>query len=124
MSVATPSESGLREEVWLSLVSVLRSYAALALVKDGIGITVSAAGPCEAILSSERAQFTIALEPDGRGRAVIATENRVTSESSFEIEEDGTLTRDGVTTELDLAAIEWVEMLVALERKAESGKAR
>jgi sulfur transfer complex TusBCD TusB component (DsrH family) len=121
VSVAAPFESELREEVWLSLISVLRAYAALALLKDGVHIAVSASDPEEVILRSQRARLAIALQSDGMGRCVIMAGGGVVKESMFEIAEDGTLTRDGIAVELDLAAIEWVEMLVALERKAEGG---
>ena len=121
MTVYVTPETVLRGEIWISLVAMLRSYAA---VHPGVGVKVRTMGGLDiAILETEHADLELDFRP-GRGIGMWHLKKAAVKESgNFEVQQDGTLILGGKPAELDMAAMDLVERLVSYEHGAEGGRA-
>ena len=121
MTVFVTPETVLRAEIWVSLVTMLRSYAA---VHPGVGVKVRTMGGLDiAILETEHADLELDFRP-GRGIGMWHLKKTGVKESgNFEVQPDGTLILGGKVTELDMAAMDLMERLVSNEQGAEGGQA-
>ncbi len=126
-------EIRVRQEIWKSLLSVLRSYTALAQMNDGLKIAISSDAEASldtVLLTGEHAEMVIRFRPeDGSGEWLLrerigASSNRSAIQSEFAMQMDGMLRMNGALLEPDMAAIELVAKLVAWERSMEGETVR
>jgi hypothetical protein len=107
----------VRREVWQSLLSMLRVYAYAASLSHG-EIIVTETGPYAASL--EHTGHTLMLSFDlssgkgGSGEGGCRQPGSKQLSGVFEILEDGSLRVSGLETQLDVAAIDWVEQLTRM----------
>ena len=107
----------VRREVWQSLLSMLRVYAYAASLSHG-EIIVTETGPYAASL--EQKGHTLMLSFDlwsgkgGSGKEGCRQPGSKHLSGVFEILEDGSLRVSGLETQLDVAAIDWVEQLTRM----------
>jgi hypothetical protein len=122
MTVNVAPETRIREEIWISLVAVLRSYAA---VHPDIEVKVRTIGGLDiALLETQHADLEVDFRP-ARGTGMWHLKKAGVKESGrFEIQSDGTLNLDGTPTEIDMAAMDLVERLVCYEHGAEGEQAK
>jgi hypothetical protein len=99
----------VRQEVWQSLLSMLRVYAYAASLSNG-EMAVTETAPHAASL--EHKDHTLVLSFDVRsGKGSCHFPGSAQAPGDFEILEDGLLRFAGVEKQLDEAAIDWVEQL-------------
>ena len=102
----------VRREVWQSLLSMLRVYAYAASLSHG-EIIVTETGPYAASL--EHKGHTLMLSFDlSSGKGGCRQPGSKQLSGAFEILEDGSLRVSGLETQLDVAAIDWVEQLTRM----------
>ncbi len=100
----------VRQEVWQSLLSMLRVYAYAASMSNG-EMVVTETAPYAASL--EHKGHTLVLSFDVRsGKGSCRPPGPAQVPGDFEILEDGRLRFAGVEKQLDEAAIDWVEQLI------------
>jgi hypothetical protein len=122
MTVNAAPETRLREEVWISLVAVLRSYAA---VHPAIEIRVRTIGGLDiALLETRHADLEVDFRPASGSGMWHLKKSGVKESGRFEIQADGTLNLDGAPAELDMAAMDLVERLVSYGHGAEGERAK
>ena len=102
------AEPMLQTELWVSFVSMLRSYAAAASLHAGeIAVRSS-----ETDVTIEAADVVLTMRFDPRSSVVNWTKrgpvHTAASHGTFEIHPDGVLSVDGVRRDLDHAAIDFI----------------
>ncbi len=101
------AEPMLQAELWVSFVSMLRSYAAVASLHAG-EIGVSLDGNDVAIVAGD---VQLAMQFDAESGVVRWSQRTAGSEpiaGGFEILPDGVLSINGITRDLDHAAIDFI----------------
>jgi hypothetical protein len=109
--------AGLKVELWLSFVSMLRSYAAAASLR-GEEVRVSSERNAVTVSAPEN-QVEMDFDPDS---GVVNWQRRTARHSSmngvFSLHPDGVIAIDGTTKDLDHAAIDFIAFVM---QKAEGG---
>lgn len=121
MTVVVAPGTRLRREIWSSLVTVLRSYTAL---HAEIAIRVRTIGGLDiALLESKHAEVELNFRATRGSGMWHLKKSGVKESGSFVIQEDGALNWSGKPMELDMAAMDLVERLIAQEHRAEGEQA-
>lgn len=109
--------AGLKVELWLSFVSMLRSYAAVASLR-GEEVRVSSERNSVTV-SAFANQLAMGFDPDS---GVVNWQRRTAQQSSmggvFSLQPDGVIAIDGTTKDLDHAAIDFI---ASVAQSAEGG---
>jgi hypothetical protein len=104
----------VRQEIWQSLLSMLRVYAYAAGLSQG-EITVTEHAPHAALLEHKGRSLVLTLNPlSGKGSCLQPSAQNIPGDidaGEFEILGDGRLRAAGIERQLDEAAIDWVERL-------------
>jgi hypothetical protein len=134
VSVDVAAVISLRWEIWKSMLSMLRSYSALAGLNDGVAIKMH---PAEAeqsdsvFFDSRHATLSLSFQPaTGNGTWTLREREERTERGTlkklgfprlgtFVMVEDGSLFMKHEFVELDMASIELVSKLVAFEHAVE-----
>ena len=120
MTSLSLSAAEIREELWRSLVSMLRVYASAATLSRG-KCQVTEITPGVVLLQSADAELELRFQSaTGLGSWTIQPEKGLQGNGNFVLSEAGTLQMNSTEKELDQAAIEWVEDLTrrAVQRQA------
>jgi len=134
VSVEVAAVVSLRWEIWKSLLSMLRSYSALAGLNDGVAIKMipAEAEQCDSVaFESRHATLSISFQPDtGNGKWTLRErEGKVERGSlkkqgfarlgTYVMVEDGSLFMKQEFVELDVLAIDLVAKVVKYEHAVE-----
>jgi hypothetical protein len=114
---ATVAEPMIETELWVSLQSLLRAYAAAAEAHGGMATKVETA---EGALTLTAGRVALAVECDnstGAGTWTLRRAGVETARGAFRLLESGRLEQDGRETDLDHAAIDWVAELMRTGRE-------
>jgi hypothetical protein len=113
---AAVAEPMIEAELWVSLVSLLRAYAAAAEAHGGMATRVEAA---ENTITLTASRVTLSVECDLRSGVGTRTLRRGAVElarASFRLLADGRLEQGSEELDLDHAAIDWVAELMRAGR--------
>ena len=133
MSVEVAAVVSLRWEIWRSMLTMLRSYSALAGLNDGVAIKIPEdAGKFDSVFCESRhATLSLSFQPGtGNGTWTLRErEGRIEHGSlkklgferlgTFVMVEDGSLFMKQEFVELDMVAIDLVQKLVTFEHAVE-----
>lgn len=107
---AVPFEARVREEVWESLISMLRVYASAASMGRG-EFTVSSAADAAWVRHQGNTLGLTFSAADGLASWRMTAPGGQERRASFQILPSGALISEGEEKELDQAALEWIEEL-------------
>jgi hypothetical protein len=114
MSEADRHEAGrIETELWLSFVSLLRSYFAVASMDSADACLET--NDTSIRLAANAATLKLSCDPaTGAGKWTLRSAARF-NEGRFTLQHDGTIALDGESKELDMAAIDLVAALMHAE---------
>lgn len=121
MSAAAVQPS-LAAELWVSFVSLLRSYAGVAGLHGGKAVEVKAAGE-SAVLSAGAVECAIGFAPEsGRGLWTLRKHGEDAAAGQFLLLPDGRIEQDGRMHEMDSVAIDMVARVRDAAGAGEAGR--
>jgi hypothetical protein len=107
VSVTATAEPMLEMELWLSFVSLLRSYAAAASLHAGDVRVSSSANTVK--ITSGAGELNLHFDSESRqGSWTQCTASSPAVTGNFAMQPEGTIHIDGVTKDLDHAAIDFI----------------
>jgi hypothetical protein len=134
VSILVEPVNSLRREIWKSLISMLRSYSALAGLNNDVAIKMRPANADQSdavFFESRHATLSLIFQPaTGKGTWTLREREEnverdtlknmgIAREGSFVMGEDGSLFMKRELAELDMVAIDLVSKLVAIEHAVE-----
>jgi hypothetical protein len=105
---AATVEPALARELWVSLVSLVRSYAGVAGLHGGTGVEVAVAAD-SVTLNAGAVECAMRLVPESGAVAwSLRDDEREMAAGRFELRPDGRIEQDGAEQEMDSVAIDMV----------------